>query len=101
MELIKKIKQAEKQAQEIIEQAKAGVASQIEKKRTQRLEALAQAEQDRKKAVGVAVSQAHEQGLTEAELLKKQGEKTCQQLHDKADSKMAGATAKVIDYLKG
>ncbi len=48
MELIKKIKQSEAQAQEVIEQAKAEAAKQAEKGRDNRLAAMTEAEQQRK-----------------------------------------------------
>ena len=101
MELIKKIKQTEAQAQEIIEQAKAQAAGQTEQGRERRRQALAQAEQERKKAIEAAVAAAQSQGLAEIENLKAQAEKDRQQLHHKVNPKMAPAVAKAMDYLKG
>ena len=57
MELIKKIKEAETQAQQIIEQAKAEAAKQAEQARQQRKEALEQAQHQRVKAIDEAVKQ--------------------------------------------
>jgi len=99
MELIKKIKQAEQQAQEIIEQAKADAAKQAEKGRENRLAAVTEAERQRKKATEAAIAQARSQGLAEIENLKMQAEKQRQELHDKAGSKLAAAVARVMDYL--
>ena len=99
MELIKKIKQTEAQAQQIIEQAKTEAAGQAEHERQSREQALAQAEQKRKKAIEDAIDAAQEQGLAEIEALKAQAEKDRQHLRDRADSKMAAAVAKVMDYL--
>jgi vacuolar-type H+-ATPase subunit H len=101
MELIKKIKQTETQAQEIIEQAKADALGRTEKMREEQRLALEQAEQERKKATEAAVAQAQSQGLREAEQLKAQAEKDRRKLCDKANAKMAGAIAKVMDYLRG
>jgi V/A-type H+-transporting ATPase subunit G/H len=101
MELIKKIKQAETQAQEIIEQARAQAAEQAEKARQGRRRSLELAEQQRKQATESAVAAAHSQGLSEIENLKTQAEKDRLELRDKAGTKMAGAVAKVMDYLKG
>jgi vacuolar-type H+-ATPase subunit H len=101
MELIKKIKAAEVQAQQIIEQAKTAAAAQAEQGRKNRLQALEQAEQQRKKAIEDAVAAARTQALTEAENLKAQAEKDCRQLHDKANAKINKAAAKVMGYLKG
>ncbi len=101
MELIKKIKQTETQAQEIIEQAKARTATQAEKGRSSRLKALQQAEQERKKAIEAAVDAAEKEGLAETENFKAQAEKKQQQLHNKAADKTAAAVTKVIEHLRG
>ncbi|MHC4659300.1 MAG: hypothetical protein ACYS83_09010 [Planctomycetota bacterium] len=99
MELIKKIKQTEAQAQEIIEQAKADAARQAEQGRENRRQILERAEQERKKTIDAAAAEAESQGLTEIEQLKAQAEKDRQLLRDKTSAKMAPAAAKVMDYL--
>jgi len=99
MELLKKIKQAEAQAQEIIEQAKADALTQSQKKRDNRLKSLEKAEKERKKAIEAAVAAAHSDGLAEIENLKAQAEKDRHKLREKANDKMATAVAKVMDYL--
>ena len=101
MELIKKIRQAEAQAQEIIEQAKAGAAGKTEDGRKNRRRLLAEAEQERKKVIEAAVAAAQSQGLAEIEKLKTQAGGKQQQLRDKAAGKMAPAATKVMDYLSG
>jgi len=101
MELIKKIKQTEAQAQEIIEKAKADAAERAEKIRQDQRLALEQAERERKKAIEVAVGEAQSQGLKEAEQLKARAENDRRQLRDKANAKMPPAVAKVMDYLRG
>jgi vacuolar-type H+-ATPase subunit H len=101
MDLIKKIKAAEAQAQQTIEQAKTAAAKQAELGRKDRLQALEQAEQQRKKAVEDAVAAARNQALAEAEFLKAHAEKDRQQLHNKANAKINKAVEKVMDYLKG
>ena len=101
MELIKKIKHAETQAQQIIEQARAQAAAQVESGRVSRLQSLEQAEHDRRKAIEDAVDAAQSQGLAEVGGLKAQAEKKRKQLHKNAANKMTPAVAKVMDYLKG
>jgi len=101
MELIKKIKEAETQSQEIIENAKADAARQAERVNLEHRKMQAEAEQERKKAIKSATAAAQSQGLAEIENLKVQAEKSRQQLRNKAGSKMAGAVTKVINYLKG
>ncbi len=101
MELIKKIKQAEAESQEIIEQAKVEAARLAEKGREGRLAALAQAEQERKKAIEAAVSKAESEGIAEIKGMKVQADKVRQSLREKAAGKMSAATEKIIDYLRG
>jgi len=101
MELIKKIKHAETQAQQIIEQAKARAAAQAEESLASRRESLEQAEHDRRKAIEDAVAAAQSQGLAEVGGLKAQAEKKRKRLHNNAANKMAPAVTKVMDYLKG
>jgi len=101
MELIKKIKEAEAQGRQIIEQAKADAARQAEKEREQRRQALIQTEQKRKKTTEAAVAAAESEGLAEVKKLKAQAEKRRQQLRNKVESKKAGAVARVMDYLRG
>jgi vacuolar-type H+-ATPase subunit H len=101
MELIKKIKQTEAQAQEIIEQAGTRAVEQAEKGRRSRLETLESAERERKQATEAAVAAAHSDGLSEVEKLRAQAEKDRRKLRDKVADKMAPAVTKVMDYLKG
>ena len=100
MELIKKIKQAEAQAQQIIEQARADAARYAEEARQGRRQALIQAEQERKKAIEAAVAKAETQGLAEVEVIKSEAEKQRQQLREGTAGKMDSAAAKVMNYLK-
>lgn len=101
MELIQKIKKAEAQAQEIIEQAKIEAAEQVEKGRENRHHALADAEQHRKKATEAAIAEAQSRGRVEVEKLKSKAEQQRRELRDKTGGKMAAAAAKVMDYLRG
>ena len=101
MELIKKIKEAETEAQEIIDHAKADAARAADEGRSKRLAALAEAEQQRKKTIESTVSAARSQGLAEAQKLKEQAAKQRQQLRQKTESKMSAAVTKVVSYLKG
>ena len=72
MELIQKIKKTEAQAHEIVEQAKLEAAEQVEKGRENRRRALADAEQQRKKATEAAIAEAQSRGRAEVEKLKSQ-----------------------------
>jgi V/A-type H+-transporting ATPase subunit G/H len=101
MELIKKIKKAEAQAQEIIEQARIDATEQAEKGRENRRQALIDAEQQRKKVTEAAIAEAQARGRAEVDKLKAQAENKRQELRNKTGSKMATAAAKVTDYLRG
>ena len=101
MELVKKIRQAEEQAQGIIERTKAAAAEKAEEGRKNRRRLLTEAEQQRKKAIEDAVAKARSQGLAEAEKLKAQAGTKQQQLREKAAGKMTPAVKKVMEYLKG
>ncbi len=101
MELIKKIKQAEAEAQEIIDKAKADTINQAEQGRQKRREAMAAAEQERRKAVDSAVAKARSQGQAEVAKLKADSQGQKQQLQDQTKTKMAAAVEKVVAYLKG
>ena len=99
MELIKKIKQAEEQARQIIEQAKADAARQAEENRKKRQQALAKAEQERTKATEAAVAAAQTQASAEVQNLKTQAENDRRLLRDNVKDKMAQAVGKVMDYV--
>jgi vacuolar-type H+-ATPase subunit H len=101
MELIKKIKKAEAQAQEIIEHARIEAAEQAEKGREKRHQALMDAEQHRKKATETAIAEAQARGSAEVDKLKAQAENKRQELCNKTGSRMATGAAKVTDYLRG
>jgi V/A-type H+-transporting ATPase subunit G/H len=100
MELIKKIKETEAQAQEIIDRAKADTVRLAEEGRKKRLAVLSDAEQQRKRAIQSALAAARSQGLAEAQKLKEQARKERQGLRQKAEGKIAAAAARVMDYLK-
>ena len=101
MELIKKIKQAETQAQETIEQAKAEAAALAEQGLKHRQQLLEKAQQQRKETIEAAIAMAHSQGLSEIENLKTQAEKDRRKLRSKVTDKIAPAITKVMDYLRG
>jgi vacuolar-type H+-ATPase subunit H len=100
MELIRKIKEAEAQALEIIDRAKADTVRMAEEGRNKRLAALSEAELQRKKAIASALAAAKSNGLAEAQKLKEQARKERQGLRQKAEGKIAAAAARVMDYLK-
>ena len=101
MELIKKIKQTEAEAQEIVERARAEAASRAEQGREGRGQVLERAEQQRKRTIKAAVVRAESEGLAEVQQLKAQAVEDRKQLRDKVNPRIGPAVAKVMDYLKG
>ena len=101
MELIKKIKQAEAQAQEIIKRAGGETANRAEEGRQNRLQAVEEAKRERKRAIEAAIAEAQSQGLAEIKQLKARAEKNRQKLRDKVDTKTAGAVAKLMEHING
>ena len=101
MELIKQIKQAETQAQEIIDQAKAQTIKEAELARQKRQQAIAQAETERKEAITSALERARAEGQKQLEGLKAQADDAQRKLRNETEKKMAGAVDKVLHYLKG
>jgi len=100
MELIKNIKESEKQSQELKEQAKTASEKRAEEFRIKREESLIEAEQQRKRAIEEAVSAARTEGAIEIEALKSDAEGNRKQLREKTAGKLGGAAAKVMEYLK-
>jgi len=101
MELIKKIKEAEAQGQEIVKEGKLEADELHNRGRTSRNEAMEKAEQERKKAIEAAVAEAGSRGVEEIRQLKAQAEKDQVQLRDMAANKMPAVVSKVMDYVRG
>lgn len=99
MDLIKRIQQAESEAQRIIEQAKQEAASMAEKAIEQRQSAWQQAQIHRKKVIEAAVQQAHKDGHLQVEALKSQVQAQHQQTIAKAHQLIPGAVEKVVAYI--
>ena len=66
-----------------------------------RLEALEKAEQERKQATEAAITKAESEGHAEVGGLKAEAETHRRELRQKVENKMAAATAKVMEHLKG
>jgi len=100
MELIKRIKEAESEAQRIIEQAKADSAASAQQAKLAGQNMLSQAEHDRKKAIESTVAAARSQGQAEGGLLRAEGHKQRQQMRARTNSRMDAAVASIIEYLR-
>lgn len=100
MELIKRIKEAESEAQRIIEQAKADSAASAQQGKLAGQKMLAQAEHDRRKAIEFAVAAMRSQGQAEGGILRAEGHKQRQQMHTRTNSRTDAAVASIIEYLR-
>ncbi|MCK4886292.1 MAG: hypothetical protein KAS96_02830 [Planctomycetes bacterium] len=101
MELIKKIKEAEKQAQEIIEQSKADVLKKAESDKKVYQQSMDEAGAARRQAIADAEESAKQQGLAEVEELKSQAAASRQELRSRAEGRTVSAADKVVSSLKG
>ena len=100
MEIIKQIKAAEAEAKEIIEKAKSDAIKIAEEFSANRESQIAQASEQRRKAIESAVAQAETQAKTEVEKLMAEGVGQKEQMQNQARSKMDGAVSKVVNKLK-
>jgi vacuolar-type H+-ATPase subunit H len=100
MELIKKIKEAEKQAQEIIEQSKADVLKKADADKKVYQKLMDEAVAARRQAISDAEESAKQQALAEVEELKSQAAASRQELRSSAEDKVVSAADKVVSSLK-
>ncbi len=100
MELIKQIKDAESQAKEIVEQAKADAVATAEDSRLRQAEQMNIAQEERKQAIDRALAEAEASGQREVEELKSQGAEERRQLEAKADASIDHCASRVMDYLR-
>lgn len=101
MELIKKIKEAEKQAQEIINQSRADVLRKAASDKKSYQESMDKAVADRRKAISDAEEAAKQQGIAEIEELKSQAAEAQRNLRQSTEGKISSAADKVVSSLKG
>ncbi len=101
MELIQKIKEAEVQAQRILEDARVKATSIAEDTAGQRQQLWEQAQQHRRQVLEEAVATARAEGLAEAETLMQQAQTKNDDLRRAVIPKMPQAVAKVMEFVKG
>ena len=101
MELIKKIKEAEKQAQEIIDQSKSDILQTAESAKKAYSQSKDEAVDARRQAIADAEESAVQQALAEVEELKSQASSAQDEVRKMAESKVANAAEKVVSSLKG
>ena len=100
MELIKKIKEAESRARDIVEEAKAESAKRALDGQKAESEKFLQAEQERRKIIEAACASGESEGKAEADKLKLEAEQRRGELQKKASGKIPAAVSKVLGYIK-
>ena len=100
MELIKQIKDAEKQAKEIVDKAKQEAAALLEDAKIERAGHLKQAQQRRHEAIDKAVADAQNQGASQLEQLSKQGDQEIAALKESSSVKIQACVNKVVSHLQ-
>jgi vacuolar-type H+-ATPase subunit H len=100
MELIKQIKDAEKQATDIIEKARQDAARVLEEANKQRTDLLRQAEQGRLNAIDEAVDKAEQEGQSQASKIAKAGKEEIDSLRASCSVKIQSCVEKVLTRLQ-
>jgi V/A-type H+-transporting ATPase subunit G/H len=97
MELVKKIKETERQAQEIIQQAKREAARRADEWKEKKTQSLLQAETERRKIIEETIAQARMQAAEEIQSLKGAQESKRQELQNKASARKEAAVRKILE----
>jgi len=100
MELIKQIKDAEKQAGDIVEKAKQDSASLLEEAKKQRADLLKQSQQRRIKAIDEAVVRAEQDGKAQADQIAQTGSEAVSSLKASCSGKIQPSVEKVLSCLQ-
>ncbi len=101
MELIKKIKETEKQAQEIIDQAKADVLKKAASNKKAYQQSMDEAVVARRQAIADAEASAERQGLADVKELNSKAAASRNTLRSSTQSKIDSAANNVVQSLKG
>ena len=99
MELIQKIKEAEKKADQIVEDAKHQAADLLEQAKRDRNEQIAQARRQRSQIVDQAVEEARAAGQKEADKLLEEGRHKILAMQTQARKELEPAIERVIGHL--
>ena len=100
MELIKQIKEAEKQAKDIVEKARLDAALVLEEAQKQRADLLKDAQQRRIKAIDDAVNQAQQDGKVQADQIAQTGTEAISALKTSCSAKVQSSVEKVLQRLQ-
>jgi len=101
MDLIKKIRQAERQAREVVEKASTEAAemdAEFQRRRTQLRE---DASRQRQQAIESAVAEGEKEAGEKIKHLEAAAEKDRRKLRQKTGERRSAAVSKITDYIKG
>jgi len=97
MELVKKIKETERQAQEIIQQAKRDAARRADEWKEKKSQMLAYAEAERRKTIEENIAKARREADEEIKSLKGAQESKRQELQNKASARKEATVRKILE----
>ncbi|AQQ08679.1 hypothetical protein L21SP3_00468 [Sedimentisphaera cyanobacteriorum] len=97
MELIKKIKDAEKKAEEIEAKARADAEGEMKKAEAERKKKLSDAESSRKQKIDKAVKDARSEGYVEADAIDKNSKSQCSELENVSQSSVEAASDMLVN----
>jgi len=100
MELITKIKEAEAEAHQIIEKAKADAVALADKGRQERRQRQEQADLNRRRTIDAAVEKARTEAQGEIKTLNAEATQQRKLLRDQVQRKVPAAVGKVVEYLR-
>ncbi|MCI0499163.1 MAG: hypothetical protein L0Y36_05735 [Planctomycetales bacterium] len=100
MELIKQIKDAEKQAKDIVDKARQDAALLVEESKKQRTNILREAQRRRLEAIEKAVADAQAAGKTQVEELNRQGGQDILALKAACSSKIQPCIDTIVSRLQ-
>lgn len=100
MQIIKEIKEAEKQAKQIVADAEKQASQMLEDAKKERLSSLEDRKMTRRTAIDSSVESAEKQAKAEADKINADSTQACQQLEDGNDLVVDKAVDMVIGYIK-
>ena len=100
MELIKQIKEAEKQAGEIVDKAKQDAVALSQAAKARRDSLLQQAQKERQQSIDEAITEAQKKGACQVQQLSEQGDREIAALKESCSTKIQSCVSNVISHLQ-
>jgi V/A-type H+/Na+-transporting ATPase subunit G/H len=99
MELVKRIKKAEEDANKIINDAREDAASELEKAKIQQELKLSEKEGERKEIIESRCIKAENEASKKADEMRQEAQKKCEKISEQVESKMEDSVSKVIEFI--